>query len=151
VAVNTNISIASAKAALDAVVDRLDTGTGANAKVEIYDGSQPDSPDDAVGTQTKLASIDLGTSTPVFKAASTGTGTETNTAVASATTGLPASDTSATASGTATWFRAINKGGTAIIDGSVGTSSADLILDNCSIASGQTVKLNTWVVKLPKE
>jgi len=149
-AVDTNISMASAKAALDAVVDRLDTGTAANARLRIYDGSQPGRPDDAVGTQTLLAEIDLGTAA-VFGAAATGTGTLANTATATASAILPKTCTAATASGTAAWFRAVNKDATAIIDGSVGTSDADLILDNVSIASGQEVKLNSWKVKLPCE
>ena len=149
-AVNTNIAMAAAKAALDAVVDLTDGGTAANPLLRIYDGSQPGRPDDAVGTQTKLAEIDLGTAA-VFGAAATGTGTEADTAVATASGILPKTCTSATASGTATWFRVVDKDGTAIIDGSVGTSSADLILDNCSIASGQEVKLNSWKVKLPCE
>lgn len=149
-AVDTNIAMTAALAALDAVVDKLDTGTGANARLRIYNGSQPGRPDDAIGTQTLLAEIDLGTAA-VFGAAVTGTGTESNTAVATASGILPKSDTSANASGTATWFRAVNKGTAGIIDGSVGTSDADLILDNTSINAGQTVKLNSWKVKLPCE
>ena len=149
-AADTNISMAAAKAALDAVVDRLDTGTAANARLRIYDGSQPGRPDDAVGTQTLLAEIDLGTAA-VFGAATTGTGTLANTATATASGILPKTCTSATATGTATWFRAVNKDETAIIDGSAGTATADLILDNTSIATGQEVKLNSWKVKLPCE
>ncbi len=149
-AVNTNIAMAAAKAALDAVVDLLDGGTAANARLRIYDGTQPGRPDDAVGTQTLLAEIDLGTAA-VFGAATTGTGTLSNTATATASAILPKTCTSATASGTATWFRAVDKDATAIIDGSVGTAAADLILDNTSIATGQTVKLNSWKVKLPAE
>ena len=149
-AADTNISMAVAKAALDAVVDLLDAGTAANARLRIYDGSQPGRPDDAIGTQTLLAEIDLGTAA-VFGAAATGTGTLANTATATASGILPKTNTSATASGTATWFRAVDKDATAIIDGSVGTASADLILDNTSIATGQTVTLNSWKIKLPCE
>lgn len=149
-AADTNISMAVAKAALDAVVDLLDAGTAANARLRIYNGSQPGRPDDAVGTQTLLAEIDLGTAT-IFGAAATGTGTLANTATATASGILPKSNTSATAAGTATWFRAVDKDGTGIIDGSVGTSDADLILDNTSIATGQTVTLSSWKVKLPCE
>jgi len=148
-AADTNISMAAAKAALDAVVDRIDTGTAANPLLRIYDGTQPGRPDDAVTTQTKLAEIDLGTAA-VFGAATTGTGTEADTAIATSSI-LPKSCTSATASGTASWFRVVNKDGTAIIDGSVDTATADLILDNTNIATGQTVTLSSWKVKLPCE
>lgn len=148
-AVDPGISMAAAKAALNAIVDRLDTGTGANARVRIYNGTQPADPDVAITTQTLLAEIDLGAAT-VFGAAATGTGGSANSATATATV-LPKTQTSATAAGTATWFRAVNKNttGVAIIDGSVATASADMIIDNASIAVGQTVKLNSWKVKLP--
>lgn len=144
-AFDTNISIASALAAVDAVVDIIDTGTGANARLRIYDGSQPASPDVAPGTQTLLAEIDLGAAT-VFGAAAT----ETNSAAATASGILPKTQTSATATGTASWFRAVDKGTNALIDGTVGTSGTDMILDNTSITLGQEIRLNTWKVKLSK-
>lgn len=148
-AVNTNLSKAGAKAALDALIDKLDTGTGANARLRIYSGTQPADPDTAPGTgNTLLAEIDLGTAA-VFGNAATGTGGSASSVTATASAILPKTDSSANASGTAAWFRAVNKGTTAVIDGSVGTSSADLILDNVSIAAGQSVKLNSWKVKLP--
>jgi alkylated DNA nucleotide flippase Atl1 len=140
--------MAVAKAALDAVVDLIDGGTAANPRLRIYNGSQPGRPDDAVGTQTLLAEIDLGTAT-VFGAAATGTGTLSNTATATASGILTKTCTSATATGTATWFRVVDKDATAIIDGSAGESAADLILDNASINAGQEVKLKTWKVKMP--
>lgn len=147
-AVNTNVSKTPAKTALNAVVDSLDTGTGANARVRIYSGTQPASPDTAIGTQTLLAEIDLGTAA-VFGAAATGTGGSASSVTANASAILPKSDASANATGTAAWFRAINKAGTAKIDGSVGTSSADMIIDSTSITAGQVVKLNSWKIKLP--
>jgi len=148
-AVNTNITIAMAIAALDVIVDKLDVGTAANARLRIYSGAQPDSPDDAVGTGTLLAEIDLGTAA-IFGAAATGTGGSANTAVATAAN-LPKTQTSATASGTAAWFRAVDKDAGSVIDGSVGAADADLILNNTSIASGQEVSISSWIVKLPKE
>lgn len=146
-AFDTNISIASAKAAVDAVVDLIDVGTGANSRIRIYDGSQPASPDVAIGTQTLLAEIDLGAAT-IFGAA----GTETNSAAATASAVLPKTQASATASGTATWFRGVNASSSpvALIDGTIGTSGTDMILDNTSITAGQEIRLNTWKVKLSK-
>jgi len=148
-AVDTNISMDSAKAMLDAIVDRLDLGTAANARFRLYNGTQPGRPDDAITTQTLLAEIDLGAAA-VFGAATAGTGGSANTA--KVTSGiLPKTCASATAAGNCTWFRAVNKDNVAIIDGSAATASADLILDNISIATGQEVKLNSWVIKLPCE
>lgn len=141
----TRLSKVAAKAAVDAVVDRMENGTGANATIKIYSGAQAASPDTG-GTANTLVAIDLGTTTPVFDAATTGTG---NYITASASTSvLPKSNTSATASGTAAWFRAFDQGGNAVIDGSVGTSAADMTIDSTSIATGQTVKINSWKVRL---
>lgn len=146
-AINTNVAKAAVKASVDAVVVKLDSGTAATAaKVQIYSGSQPASADAAAGTGTKLAEITL--SATAFGAAATGTGGETSYIIANAA-GLAKSDTSADASGTAAWFRAVDKDGSAVIDGSVGanTTTYDMSLDNTSIASGQTVKLNSWKVR----
>lgn len=146
-ALNTNVAKAAAKAALDAVVDLIDGGTAANPRVWIYSGAQPASPDAAAGTGTKLADIDLGTAA-AFGAAATGTGTEAGYVVATLAN-VPVTDTSADATGTAAWFRAVDKDDTPIISGSVGTATADMIIDNASIAAGQNVKLNSWKVRLP--
>jgi hypothetical protein len=147
-ALQTRISIAAAIDAVDAVADRAENGTGANCKVLIYNGSQPASPDATVGGATLLASIDLGTTTPVFGNATT----NGNYAEATASAILPKSDTSANATGTAAWFRATDQGGNAFIDGDVGTSTgtADMAIDSTAITAGQTVKLNSWKIRLLK-
>ena len=138
-ALNTNVSKTPAIAALDAIVDSLDTGTG-TATVDICSGAQPASPD--TGTPTVLCTIDL--TTPVFAGATTGTGIYISAADNMATvTGTAA------ATGTATYFRAKNKSGVAKIDGSVGTATADMIIDNAAISSGQAVKLTSWTIKSP--
>lgn len=147
-ALNTNLAKAVAKAVVDAAVDLMDGGTAGNPTLKILAGAQPASPD--TGSGTTLATIDLGTAA-VFGAATTGTGGDAGYITATASSILPKTDTSATASGTAAWFRAFNKDATAIISGSVGTNSttADLVLDNTSITAGQEVKLNSWKVRFP--
>jgi hypothetical protein len=151
-ALATRVQKAAVKAAVDALLDKLDVGTAANARVRLYDGTQAASPDTAINTTTNtlIAELDLGTPA-VFAAATTGTGAETSYIKANATAGLPATNTSATATGTPTWFRAVDKDGEAVIDGSVGTNTttADLVLDNTSIVAGQTVKANSWKVRMP--
>ena len=147
-AFQTRLGKTAAKAVVDALVDRLDTETGATqALVQIYDGSQPSSPEIAIGTQTKLAEIAIGTT--AFGPANT---TATANYAVATCSGVPHSDTSATghATKTAAWFRAVNQGGTAIIDGDIGTttSTADMAIDNTSISAGQTVKLTAWKVRL---
>lgn len=141
-AVNTNVSKTPAKAALDAIVDSLDTGTG-TATVEICTGAQPNSPD--TGTPTVICTIDLPATT--FQASTTGTGTES--AYIIAQDNFATLTGTATGTGTASFFRAKNKSGVAKIDGSVGLATADMIIDNTSIAATQKVKLTSWKIRFP--
>lgn len=132
-----SISNLAARNACDEIAALLDGGAGPG-KLRIYDGTQPADVDTAITTQNLLAELTL--SDPAFGAAGDGNpGGE-------ATAGTITDDSSADASGTATWFRAVDSNGTAVIDGSAGTSNADLILDSTSITAGQTVKVNSWLL-----
>lgn len=133
---NTIISTEVRNAMVDAAVDLLDTGSGA-AIVQIYDGTQPAGPATAITTQTLLATLTC--SDPAFGAAASGTAT------ASAITG----DTTADATGTASWFRALTSDSTARWDGTVGTSDADMILDSVAIVAGGEVNVTSWTVTQP--
>jgi hypothetical protein len=135
-ALNTIISVAARNAACDAIVDLIDGGAGAGT-VKIYTGTQPAGPGTAVGAQVLLGTLTC--SDPAFGAASSGVAT------ASAIT----SDTSADATGTAAWFRVLDSNAVAIIDGSVGTSSADMILDSVSIVAGGTISITSWTITMP--
>lgn len=140
-AANTKISNAAAIAACDAIVDLIDGGDGAG-KLLIYDGSQPAGPDVDVTDQTLLAELTL--SNPAF-----GNAEDANPggrATANEITG----DSSADESGTATWFRVVDGDGTAIIDGSVGTSDADLILGSVTVTQGVQVNITSWTVTVPE-
>jgi hypothetical protein len=138
----TRISGAAQNAAVDAVVDLVDIGTGANGTLAIYTGSQPADVDDAA-TGTKLVSIAL--SGTAFGAAASGS---------AALAGTPKSGT-AIAAGTAGWFRIFDQDGettgNGIIDGSVTATGGggDLELDNTSIASSQTVNITALTVSIP--
>ena len=131
----TTISTAARNAAADGVVGLLDGGAGAGY-IEVRDGTQPATPNDAA-TGTLLATLTL--SDPAFGAAATGT----------ATANAITDDTSADASGTATWFRGYDSTGVAVIDGSAGTSGTDLILDDAAIVAGGVVAINSWTVTMP--
>ena len=139
-ATSTKISNVAAKAACDAVVDLLDGGSGAGY-IEIRTGSPPSNVDDAA-TGTLLATLPL--SDPAF-----GSAADANPggiATASAIT----SDSSADATGTAGWFRGFDSNGVAVIQGTVGTSDADLILASTSITTGNTVSITSWTVTMPE-
>ena len=138
---NTNISTAVAQAAIQQIQVALDGGPGAGY-IEIRTGSQPASVDD-VATGTLLATLTL--NDPSFPAAVDAGGSATITA--NAITG----DTNADAAGTASWFRAYDSTGTAVIDGDVGTTvSEDLQLNNVNIGLNDTVNITSWVITLPE-
>jgi hypothetical protein len=117
--------------------DAITTKLGASAVLNIYSGSQPASPDTAVGAQVLLASL---TCNATFAAAASG-GVLTLNSIANGT------GTAGAAGGTtATWYRLTTSGGTAHIDGTVGISGADLNINNTSIATGQTVSVTSFTL-----
>ncbi len=140
-ATNMKISNAAALAMCNALVDLLDAGAGV-AKIEIRSGSQP-ADVDTTATGTVLATINL--PNPAF-----GNASDQNPNARASLLGVPLSDSSADNTGTASWFRAYDRNGTGIIDGTVGTSSADMILDNVSINAGQQVTINSWQITVPE-
>lgn len=135
----TRISNVAAIAACNAVVDLLD---GAGSTLKIYTATQATDPDTAIGAQTLLGTLTF--ATPAFGAAADAA------PGGRATAGTISSDTSADATGTAAWFRCATSGGTAHIDGSVGTSSADLVLNTVSIVSGATIAVSSHTVTMPE-
>jgi formylmethanofuran dehydrogenase subunit C len=61
------------------------------------------------------------------------------------------SDTSADATGTAGHFRILTQsGGTAIAEGSCGTSGADMNFNTVSISSGSTVAISSFTITQPE-
>lgn len=140
---NTKIANSEAISACDAVVDAIDGGTAAGV-LKIYAGSQPSGgPDATPGGATLLAELTL--SDPAF-------GNATDSAPGGqATANSISDDSSANASGTATWFRAETSGGTAVIDGDAGTGTGnDLVLDSANISAGATVSVTSWTVTMPE-
>lgn len=132
------ISMAAAKAGLDAILAKLNVSTAGS--IQIFTGSPPATCEDA-STGTQLASLAL--STTAF-ASSTDSGTGYATASANAITNATAG-----ATGTAGYFRGFDSTGTCVIQGTCGTSSADMILNTTSIVSGATVSITAWTVNLP--
>ncbi len=110
-----------------------------NGYLRIYDGTQPANGDTAIGAQVLLA--ELRWNATAFPATVAGVLT------ANALIG----DSSANATGTATWFRALKADGTTSVwDGSVGTSNADMVLVSVSITMGQIITINAAGITLPK-
>lgn len=121
------IAAATRGTMMDAVEAALDGGSGA-ATLEIRTGSQPADADTAA-SGTLLVTLTL--NDPA--------GTQSGGVVTIDVS--PAISASAVATGTAGWGRLKDSTGATVLDGSVGTSGADFIIDSTSITSGQTVAL----------
>lgn len=107
--------------------------------LKIYNGTQPATADTAITTQQVLATLGF---------ASTAFGSAVNGIL---TANAITSDSDAALTGTATWFRAFQSDGTTkVLDGSAGTSGADLILNSTSIQQHAEVSVNSFVLTLSK-
>lgn len=139
-ALNPKLAAAMRNSALDTVLANL-----ANGYLRIYDSTgtgQPADADTAVTTQVLLAELRFHVSSP-FAAASAGS------AEAGGSGHEITADSSANADGTATWYRALKSdGSTAVMDGSVGTSGANLNLNSVAIASGANVSVSSLTVTM---
>lgn len=128
---NPKLTNRGASAAADAVCVLANSGL-----LRIYDGTQAATADTAVGAQVLLAELTLNAT--AFGAASNGV----------ATAGAITQDSSANATGTATWFRVLDSGGVDVtdnlFDGSVGTSGADLNLNSVAISAGAAVSVTSF-------
>lgn len=117
----------------DAQQQGLITYAGSGSIIRIYEGTQPSNANTAISGQTLLVSLVISGS---FGTDSNGTIT-----LSSVTNGT------AVATGTGQFFRIVKSDGTTVVmDGSVGTSSADMILNNTSIANGQTVSISSGTI-----
>lgn len=125
---------AAVNAEADAFARLLDNGY-----LRIYSGTQPATGDTALSGNTQLAELRFSaTSAPAASA-----GVLTFNAIAT--------DTSADATGTASFFRTFKSDGTtAVYDGSVGTSAADLILDSVAIQVNADVAVTSLNHTVPK-
>ena len=113
------------------------TRAGNGALLRIYDGTRATDADTAIGAQVLLA--ELTCASPFAPGASSGVLT------ASAIT----QDSSANATGTATWFRLVDSAGTTtVMDGSVTVTGGggDLQLVTTSIVSTQPVQITSFVL-----
>ena len=117
---------------LDSIKTAIDAGAGPGL-LQIYDGTRP-ATGAAITTQVKLAELTF--SDPCAAAAAAGV----------LTFSAITSDPSANASGAATWFRIVTSAGAFVMDGSVGTSGADLNLNTTSIVAGQTVAITSATI-----
>lgn len=133
---DTRIDNSAALAACNAIVDLLDGGAGAGL-LRIYSGSAPTNVD-AAATGTLLAELTL--NDPAF-----GNAADANPG-ATATANAITADSSANATGTAGYFRAVDSNGNGIIQGDVTATGGggDLEINSTSIAAGAQVEVTSW-------
>lgn len=122
------MTIGMSTALRNARLDAITTAAGANAKLRIYSGTRP-----ATGGTATTLLAEL-TCNATFAAAASG-GVLTLNAITA--------DSSADATGTATWARLVTSGGTFVLDMDVGTSGSDLNLNSTAISSGATVSVTS--------
>lgn len=119
----------------NAQLDALDTYCGSSPLLRIYDGTPPADANTALSSNTLLATLTM-SATP-FGAASGGT----------LTAASISNDSSADATGTASFFRILQSDATTVVlQGSVSTSGADLNLNTTSIVSGGPVAVSSLVI-----
>jgi hypothetical protein len=119
----------------DAMMDAITTQAGNAALLSIYDGSRP-----ATGGTATTLLAELTCGTPFAAAAVNGV----------LTLGAITTDSSANATGTATWFRIVASNGTThVMDGTISTVAAgtgDLQLVTTSIVATQPVSVSSFVI-----
>lgn len=131
---NTQLANATVNGQANDLATRLNNGY-----LRIYDGTQAATADTAIGAQVLLAELR-------FNA----------TAAPSATNGVLTfnaltADSSANATGTASWYRALASDGTTVVmDGSVGTATSNLILNSVNIQSGAQVSVTGFTHTVQK-
>lgn len=128
-----NAALANAMCSAFAVTP-ANIGAGASASIKVYSGSAPASAD-AAATGTLLATFTTASGGTSWNAASAGSA-----ALASAL------NVNASNTGTAGYVRM--EKGTYVLQGSVGTSGADFILDSTSLVSGNNVSLTNATITL---
>lgn len=110
-----------------------------NGYLRIYSGTQPATADTALSGNTLLAELRFGAT--AFGAPTAG----------QASANTITQDSSADNTGTATFFRALESDGTtAVFDGTVGTSGADLNLNSTAIQVGGTVSVTSMTYTATK-
>lgn len=113
------------------MLDEITAAIGSSGLLRIYSGTRP-----ATGgaETTKLAELAL--SATAAPAAAGGVLTFSSIS----------DDTSADATGTATWARLCTSAGTAVVDMDVGTSGSDLNFDSVSFVAGGTVSVTSFTI-----
>lgn len=134
------LAIQTENRACASLVSTVDQGTtNATGQMLIYSGSAPPDPQTAPSVNnTLLGTVPL--NNPAFAAPSNGT---------SALIVSPVVTATVTTSGTASWFRVVDRDGNAVFDGSIGTSGAEINFANVNFVQGGTVDIDGLSITVP--
>ena len=121
----------------NAMLDAITSKVGSNARLRIYSGTAPASCAAALSGDTLL--VDLPCSAALAAASTNGVLTVNS-----------ITQTNAGGSGTASFFRLYESTGTTCyMQGSVGTTGADLNLNTTAIAAGGPLQITSWTLTAP--
>lgn len=133
-ALNPQFAVATVNAEADLLGSLLDDGY-----LRVYDGTQPLTADDAITDQVLLAELRF--AADAFPAAVAGV----------ITSNALTDEDSALASGTAAWARLLESdGATVVMDGTVGTSDANIIINTVDIVATAVISASPVVIAVPK-
>lgn len=113
------------------MLDEITNDIGASGLLRIYSGTRP-----ATGGAETTQLAELALSATAAPAASGGVLTFSSIS----------DDTSADATGTASWARLCTSAGAAVVDMDVGTSGSDLNFDSVSFVAGGTVSVTSFTI-----
>ena len=115
----------------NARLDAITTAVGTAGFIRIYDGVRP-----ATGGTVTVLLAELTVPGAFAPAAAAGV----------LTVNAVTQDSSANATGTATWFRVVTSAGVFVIDGSVAVSASDMNLTTTSIVLGGPVAISSFTI-----
>jgi hypothetical protein len=137
------ITNAVAQGMLNATTLSASFDAGTAAVINIYSSTVPADADASIGASVLLAQLTCSATCFTSYADANPGGRATFASITS--------DSSADNTGTATYFRILTQsGGTTVAQGTVGTSSADLVLNTVAITSGSTVSITSATITLPE-
>lgn len=113
-------------------MSQLNTDIGTNAQIIIYTGTIP----------ANVGTAPTGTLLVQFA----GNATSFGTAAAAVLTANAVAGVNASGTGVAGYFRINTSAGTAVVQGTVGTSGTDMIVTNTNIATGQACTFTSLTV-----
>lgn len=130
---NVRLPAATRSALADAYNTLINGGSGPGT-IKVYTGTQPATGGGGLSGNTLLGMLTF--SDPAASAASSGV----------LTFSTITSDTSADASGTATWARIADSNGTTVFDCDVSTSGATINLNSVTIVAGDTIAISSFTL-----